>query len=381
MSTELRSYIPVIPSLIASYAGTRGSSRMGKEINNAWSCVWLRATDERFVNWLVLEKVIDFCGIKAKTEGVTLFSRHITPLLLDAASQPIERRFLYNLATHLRAAGLFLSIIPKFGKTAAEDGGSFSSRAVQGVPVALVPNCPTEATATEESVRLFAESIDSFAVELLLDDPSLQLLESDRREWHLAVTAPRSSLLHELIHVLDMVTHNEPQGTASYRWTNPYEEATIKRENAFLMVRGEMTRMSHKQPTTLEAYMQQSASMRLFDAIFLAADGSARELAEGLDWNEVNLSHVAAGYLGLFMSIDSLSIDTPYREEMIAHKNFALENIVNILLEKHPQGRELASQLIASILEKAPKFGRDDAVAFVERLQLNSLGMEQGLGS
>ena len=375
-----------IPSLISAYAEEEESPLMQicKEVDELWDKVWQEATSERFVDWLVNERIIDFKGPGAKTEGVHLFSRHIRPLLLDAASTPQERELLYTLGRHLKFSNRFLTIIPKFGRTSADDGRSYTCRAVQGVPASLVPGRPTAETVTEESLEIFLQSIDSFAVELLLDSPRLELLEDATGAWHLGSTADRSSLLHELTHVWDMVTETpEPTGAKSYRWTRPEEERTIERENAFLRGRKEKVRVSHSAACTVEMHMEQSCTLRLVDAFLLAADGTARILIEEglmapegspkrIELDEKHLKTYAKAYLMLFMQVQSNEIDLAYRNELIFHKNVALDHLVTTLVEKHPEGKKMASRVLELVVEEAPGFGRQDAIEFAQNLR-NSL--------
>lgn len=167
-----------------------------------------------------------------------------------------------------------------------------------------------------------------------------------------------------------------PEGCMSYRWTNPEEEWTIKRENVFLKARGEMVRVSHTSTCSYEKYIKKSGTERLIDALYLGADGSAQKIVqEGLDVQEVTLrveydESSLFNYAGMYLSfLPMLETDLKFREEVITHKNRALYNVVITLVQKHPAGHKLADRIIEIILQFAAALNRQDVLPFVEDLR------------
>ena len=375
-----------IPSLIASYASEFDISDseasdstasnnvppefdrdIQKKVTIAWNKVWREGTSEQFVHWLINERIIDFCEPKAKTQAVNLFSQHITPLLMDAATAPTERKFLFNLARRLQKSNTFVSIVPKWGKTSKPGGRSFASRALDGMPAFLHPSfleIPYEERATAEVPNTLAQYKTSYITELLLDKVGAELLEDISGQWHLKPSALRSSLLHELTHILDLVkSFPDPSGCLSTRWTNPVEERTVKRENLFLNERGEAQRVCHLVLTLYEPHINQSRTLRLFDALMFGADGTAGELVyqglqypegdpERIELDKNSLEKYAKGYLNMFLNIKSEDIDLPFCNEIIGHKNNALEIFIRSLCNR-PEGTKLGKQLMEIILKQA----------------------------
>lgn len=334
---------------------------------------------DRFVDWLLNEKIIDFRPPFSGPRAGALFAKHIYPLLVESASEPDERAHLYKIAKDAQSAGHFIAVIPKFGKTSHPKGGSFAARAHQGVPISSYCEALLAKGVTESDLMTARAMVDSYVIEYLLDNKSIERMVSKSGEWHIGTTSLRSGLIHEFTHIGDFLSGAPSEKAVSCRWTNDDEERTIKRENVFAATRGEMQRVSHNHPSYESTYKQQSAHLRLFDAWMLAADGTVRELCEHssmasaespdrIEFNTENLNLCAIGYLASFPSKEQLKsdIDRAYWEEIVIHKNKALQFSVTQLLKW--QGVDAVQAFLKTILESAPTAGRDDAIPFIKEL-------------
>jgi len=364
--------VSLIPSIISNYALEDGFDfgDLRDAVNRAWNELWEKAPDESFLGWLVNENILELSSSTDKRD----FSKHIAPLLLDAASIPEERKLLHTLANNLQNLTHFLKIIPKFETTSASDGASFSSHAVQGVPVFQLKT----ATSSQEIATLL-NSIDSYLIELLINNTFLECLEDAEGQWHLGVRSRRSGLLHELIHVLDMTNGLWPRkGNESFRWDTFAEKGTIEKENLFLRARGEMVRISHKGFGKPQDYRNLSQINKLMEALFRGADGTVKELVKGWTFPALDIftfCEFAQFYLNHYVTLHSLLIDENFIKEIKKHKEVALKHIITSIVENHPNEKKMADCLLEVVLFAANRENRSDAVPYLEELRL-SLGMK-----
>lgn len=378
MITKSNALLTSIPSLITSYVGDEENPLQKTEeaVSDIWKKTWLEADPKQFVGWLIHEGVIDLREMEGHitATNVNVFSRFLVPLLLEVSSSSPEKEFLYDLANRLKASCAFVNIFPTIGREL-----KFDSRCT----VLGQNNFTQKADGSGP--------IDSYWVQLNLDIQPIQILVDDQGAWHFGSVSTRSYLLHELAHVFDGVTDPHTyflnHTCKSHRWTNANEESAIQKENTYLKARGELTRLSHNGYFQWEEFLAKPIGSRLLDALSYGADGSVRQLAvkqieEGMlpeEYGPIQIAseHHWVGYYNAFYltnrteqtTIVSPDIDLPYLGEYLAHKNRALEILVTSLIDKHPNGSNLANQLIETILQTAPKCNRLDVVPFIEELQ------------
>lgn len=369
-----------IPSLIASYVGEDKNPLQKTEeaVGNVWKNTWQEANPEQFVGWLLQEGVFDLREIAGHTSPntVNLFSKTIVPLLLEASSSSLEKKFLFDLANRLKATRAFVQIFPTIGTEPRFDS-----------------QCSALGQNNDFSQKVDGSGpIDSYWIQLNLTPSYISLMADEQGAWHFGSPSPLSFLLHELAHVLDGV--KDPQRYSlqrtykSQRWGTANEIFAIQIENTFLRARRALTRTDHNAYFSLQKFLEKPIGFQLLEAISYGADGSVRELAEkqivmGMLPQEYGSQQIASHdcWIGYYMAyyltnrvekttIVSPDIDLVYRDEYLDHKNRALEVLVTTLIDQHPNGLNLAKQLIEGILRIAPTVNRLDIIPFVEELQV-----------
>jgi hypothetical protein len=292
----------------------------------------------------------------------------------------LERAFLCQLSRNLQTKQRFICILPKFGKTSVGEN-SCNTQAIRGIPMTqmlatlgfTLENCP------KKDFDALLMRVDSFVIELLMDNLVPQILMDAEHGWHLGSVFPRSSLLHELFHVDHMLVDESSTmqrlNAFSWRWTTAEEQITIARENRCLRARKERVRVSHKCINCRQSrYLEYS--------LMLGLDGLIKELCHKhlvaplnspdrinceLDALE-RYAHVYLVDIPQDGQVESEEIDRAFQKQARLKKNSALKLFVCALLEDFSEnGCQQVRDLLTAIVHKTPST-RSDVFPFVREL-------------
>ncbi len=347
-----RSVSPI--TIVSEYIGEDGLNE--EQLSRIWNQNVERFSASEFVDWLLNEKIINFPKSVLEKNGIPLFTKHIYPLLLDIASVDAERAFIHKLANRVQEAGHFIAIIPKFTSAARSQSRMYQLR--------------------------FEERMGHI-IEIVLDSKNIHRMQDSSKTWYLKSTSFHTQLLHELIHV----NHSLSPGfkykvgkDRSYRFDDREEEETIKKENAFARGRREMERVSHKSLDSEEAFLKRTNMQLLHDAMALGAEGTVKWLLqnsaqalvidspERLQFTENTLKECALAYCKVYPPKEAMQTptDISFYEDILAHKNKALEFLTDHLLAE--QQTVKAEFLLQSLTKLAPEKGREDALNAISKI-------------
>lgn len=341
------------------------------KLQAAISSIWENFLNEpsRYIDTLLYDRVIDFRGSCRTTPVIRLFFEQAYPLLIEIAATPLEKEILADVMRQLKINGLFLSIFPKEGKKS-----SSTYFANQGI---RFPNN-----------RVKINKIDSYGIDMQYGYEAIHLLSDQNQQWHLGTISKRSSLLHELCHLDNMLhgdyfTYPELFEDSSWVWTNEEECRVTNIQNEALEARGEMRRLSHKSsPFNEQEYVNMSAAHKLEFALSFGADGTVKEicdrhLAASLDSKDriiLSLPRHVPAFATAYLKdrpqdkkiIDKV-IDIEFQEVTRNHKNIALIYIL-LMLEQSENGIAFSETLLECIDTKATVLNRLDVISFIQSI-------------
>ncbi len=352
-------------SLIAFYAHNASNNPneiadLGNAVHSAWEEILNSAPPENFVDSLTTRKIIQFRETFTGSKALRLFFDYIYPLLLEMAKVPDERVILNILAKHCLTKNHFLVIIPKLEKTIQ---GSCVNRAIQGISLAKFKREGLS------YIELVANS-DSFIVEIAINDPVVEILEDNRRSWHLGSVPNRSRLVHELGHILQWYSKysyglGDLYRTQSWRWTDEAEKQVINLENDLLHKRKDMSRISHNSFSVPNE--AQTPTEVLYYGLQYGADGTVKQICDRhsaasedspdrFKYTPQEIAEYAKGYL----------MDIPRNEQMIsqedveyrilsqAHKDRAINHLIAVLqIQDAADGKRTSEQLVHAVYKQA----------------------------
>ncbi len=336
--------------IIAEYC--KGDGPNAIQLSKIWNLNARRLSNSEFVDWLLNEKIIDFCRRSFSGYSYSLartvaeFTRYIRPLLEDMASMPDERDFLLNLVNRVREVGHFLTFTPQFsGKT---KWSSCAFQGIQGVPLADLYN---NRVLSPEKIALIRSKIDSYGVILVMDEKIVTIMEdTEKRLWYAEILPLRRILLHELVHVQQFLdpqfqrrVAKESEISQTYRYTDLLEEHAISVENKLAPLRKEKERVSHLSINS-EGFFSRQSTDQLFNTVLYGLNGTLDELLE----DPQCVPGLSDPRLPIFLEVFGKTfchvipakkrmktrIDLEYYEKIIKQKKDTLLRLIHYLLNR-----------------------------------------------
>ncbi len=315
-------------------------------LNSAWEKVWDRATPDSFVGSLLCRKIIRFRGSEA-------FLKHIYPSLVDIAAQPLERRFFVLVAKYLIFNNFFIIIFPRLEKGSLTSSNCYPS--VNGI-----------------ACKKVSSKVNSFVVEIFVNNSgTVEILCDASHSWHIGNVSIRSTIIHELGHILLHLTISSERlsilrSNRSWKWDRKDEEIVISLENSFLLQRKEMTRTSHN-GFPIRSFEELSSTEQLYKALKCGADGTVKKLCDQhLIAPKGSSARIEYSARRIEAYVKALFFDVPTSEELLTsedqehqalagvHKRRALHHLIALLqtIKSEPDGFQPLNELIFHITKK-----------------------------